>query len=143
MTYSTGNAPTALSSEKRRARAVALHRRIVFDSGGFEAGTLDLADFESFVKRFAAKFRSDMTEADAANLVASYEGNAVTEGVFADYVCTTYKDIGNEEFFSFLDFMDSPSYFKRVRYLRNLFWKIDTDGSGYLETDELRRYIKQ
>jgi Ca2+-binding EF-hand superfamily protein len=118
---------------------IALFRRI--DSPG--TGVIELAEIESFMKRFAAKFRRDFSESDIATQLQDFGDVAITEDIFADYVCQTYGDVDNEAFFAFLDFCDSASYFLRSRRLRTLFWKMDTDGSGYIETDETRQHLKK
>merc|ERR1712178_285154 len=54
-----------------------------------------------------------------------------------------YAAVNDEEFFEFLDYCDTPTYYARVRRLRTLFWKLDSDGSGYIDMDEKRQYAKK
>jgi len=131
---------SALSMEKRRARAVALFRRIDADS----SGRIDVGEMESYVKRLAAKFRtSHIDEASIAEAMEAFQSAPVTEDTFADYICQEFNSVGDEEFFAFLDYCDTPSYQARQRRLRTLFWKLDTDGSGFIDMDEKRQYAKK
>lgn len=131
--------PTVLKIEKRRARAKALFRRVDTDN----SGALDIGELETFVTRLAAKFRQYMDPDALQASLARFAAAPLTEDAWADYVCREYADVDDEIFFAFLDFVDTPSYTARVGRLRSLFWQLDTDGSGFVEMDEHRSYLKK
>jgi len=131
--------PTAVSNEARRARAVGLFRRI--DQDG--SGKIDEAEMEHLMKALAAKFRTAMTDDEAATMLDAFRGAPITEDMFVDYVVSTYDSLSDEDFFNWLDFCDTESYHARTRNLRQLFWKIDSDGSGFVETNEQRALVKK
>jgi Ca2+-binding EF-hand superfamily protein len=67
----------------------------------------------------------------------------VSEPEFVEYILHTYSHISDEQFYGFLDYCDSETYFSRVRRLRTLFWKLDADGSGVVDAEEKRAYCKK
>jgi Ca2+-binding EF-hand superfamily protein len=137
--YQGDNAPTALNAEKRRARAIALFRRVDID----RSGKIEDSEMIAWCKRLAAKFRTKTDEAAILNMVESFKGKVITEEVFADFMLETYQAVSDEQFFEWLDYCDTPSYYARVRRLRTLFWKLDSDGSGIIDMDEKRQYAKK
>lgn len=137
--FTSGLAPSAMQKEVRASRLVALFRRIDVDS----SGRISTTELESYIKRLAAKFRNIMTKEEVATAVAAFKGAPVNEETFVDYFLEVYSGVEDELFLAFLDFCDTASYGARSRRLRTLFWKLDTDGSGVLETFELKDYIRK
>jgi Ca2+-binding EF-hand superfamily protein len=137
--FTSGLAPSATQREVRKARLVALFRRVDVDS----SGRISTAELESFIKRLAAKFRNHMTKDDVIKAVNVFQGVPVTEDQFVEYFMEVYGGVEDEVFLAFLDFCDTASYGARARRLRTLFWKLDTDGSGVVEAYELKDYIRK
>jgi len=137
--FTSGLAPSAMQKEVRASRLVALFRRIDVDS----SGRISTTELESYIKRLAAKFRNIMTKEEVETAVAAFKGAPVNEETFVDYFLEVYSGVEDELFLAFLDFCDTASYGARLRRLRTLFWKLDTDGSGVLETFELKDYIRK
>jgi len=77
------------------------------------------------------------------NKVEKLRGKTITEEVFADFMAKEYADVDDEHYFNWLDYCDSATYDARVRRLRTLFWKLDSDGSGVIDMDEKRQYAKK
>jgi Ca2+-binding EF-hand superfamily protein len=132
-------AVSSLSIEKRKARCISLFERLDLDGSGL----IDHSEMESYIKRLAAKFRHDLPEAELLKHCERFKTKPVNVDQFTEYIVDTYDHIDDEHFFGFLDYCDTPSYFARVRRLRTLFWKLDTDGSGFVEMDEKRGYMKK
>jgi len=139
MNYVGGSAPSAINMEKRRARAVALYMRIDVDG----SGSIDGAEMECYVKQLSAKFRSELSQEEVLERLSLIMGAPVTESGFTDFVIETFAGVDDEHFFAFLDFCDTPSHGARTSKLRQLFWSADSDGSGFLEMDECRVYVKK
>eukprot|EP00656_Telonema_subtile_P056734 TRINITY_DN9142_c0_g8_i1.p1 TRINITY_DN9142_c0_g8~~TRINITY_DN9142_c0_g8_i1.p1 ORF type:complete len:1064 (+),score=417.22 TRINITY_DN9142_c0_g8_i1:39-3230(+) len=137
--FTSGLAPSALQQEVRRARLVALFRRVDVD----HSGEISTTELESFVKRLAAKFRKHMSKDEVEGTMRAFEGAPVTEEQFVDHFMEVYGHVEDEVFLAFLDFCDTASYGARAKRLRTLFWKLDTDGSGVVETYELKDYIRK
>jgi Ca2+-binding EF-hand superfamily protein len=128
-----------MQKEVRASRLVGLFRRIDVDS----SGRISTTELESYIKRLAAKFRNIMSKQEVEQAVAVFKGAPVDEDTFVEYFLDVYSEIEDEIFVAFLDFCDTASYGARSRRLRTLFWKLDTDGSGVLETFELKDYIRK
>jgi len=137
--FTSGLAPSAMQKEVRASRLVALFRRIDVDS----SGRISTVELESYIKRLSAKFRNVMSKEDIEGIMDGFKGAPVNEETFVDYFLEVYSGIEDEIFLAFLDFCDTASYGARSRRLRTLFWKLDTDGSGVLETLELKDYIRK
>jgi Ca2+-binding EF-hand superfamily protein len=137
--FTSGLAPSAMQKEVRASRLVGLFRRIDVDS----SGRISTTELESYIKRLAAKFRNIMSKQEVEQAVAVFKGAPVDEDTFVEYFLDVYSEIEDEIFVAFLDFCDTASYGARSRRLRTLFWKLDTDGSGVLETFELKDYIRK
>jgi Ca2+-binding EF-hand superfamily protein len=137
--FNSGLAPSATQREVRKARLVALFRRVDVDS----SGRISTTELESFIKRLAAKFRHVMSKEDVAKAVGCFQGAPVSEEQFVEYFMEVYAGVEDENFLAFLDFCDTASYGARARRLRTLFWKLDTDGSGVVEAYELKDYVRK
>merc|ERR1719453_2190785 len=75
--------------------------------------------------------------------ISGFKGAPLSEKEFVDFFMQSHADVEDEVFLAYLDFCDTASYGARSRRLRTLFWKLDTDGSGVVETFELKDYIRK
>jgi Ca2+-binding EF-hand superfamily protein len=137
--FTSGSAPSVLAQEKRKARAMGLFRRI--DTDG--TGSIDPEEMGRYMRTLQAKFRSHLTATQVSEQLSLLADAPVTEEAFVDFVCETFKEVDDEHYSAYLDFCDTASFSARVERLRKFFWKIDADGSGYVDASEQREYMQK
>jgi len=135
------DAPAQLAAAKRRAVATGLFKRIDKDA----SGVLEPHEMESFTRRLSAKFRLSLGEDVVSQIMSPFTtgGKNVSEADFVEVIVGTFGAVPDEQYFNFFDYMMSHSYYSREKRLRMFFWKLDTDGSGFLDMDEMRQQLKK
>jgi len=125
---------------ERRDKLLALFSKYDPDRLGY----LECSQMRAFLRKIGTKFRRPVTEQSIENTLRDFSevdsnGHGKVHMIeFINYFLTVYEDIPDEDFLLDLNHFLHPTHDITDTTLRSVFWKLDKDGTGFINASVLR-----